>query len=359
MTNSTQGNKTIPQMTPLTAITTGMLFHAWDPTQPVGSRDGGFPVSLLLNTSLAQNANIVFAGPSSGVPAAPSFRALVAADLPTVPVGNGGTGRTTLGANGVLIGEGTAGVNVTTAGTAGQALVSGGALVDPAFGVTKPVGGGTGLATLTARAVLIGEGTANVAFASPGAAGQMLLSAGAAADPAFGNNPVITGGTIDGAAIGGTTPAAAKVTTLNASGNDALGYGTSNAQSIPNNANTTVTTWTKIFDRINANFSASTGVFTAPADGIYQVSGQIVLAANTAAAGTVVEALVVANGAVVANGVLSRQAAASTVSAAQVSAICSLTAGQTIVLQAFQNSGGAIALSGIAANNYLFINRVA
>lgn len=217
MANSTQGNKTIPQMTPIAAaITTGMLFHAWDPQSPVGSRDVAFPVSLLLNTSLPQNANLVYAGPGSGVPATPTFRSLVVADLPVVDVPHGGTGRATLGANGVLIGEGTAGVNVTSAGTAGQALVSGGAGVDPAFGVTKPVGGGTGLATLTARAVLIGEGTANVAFASPGTAGQMLLSAGAAADPAFGNNPTITGGTIDGSAVGGTTAAAGKFTTLQA-----------------------------------------------------------------------------------------------------------------------------------------------
>ena len=41
------------------------------------------------------NANVVFAGPSSGSAAAPSFRALAAADLPTVTVAKGGTGATT------------------------------------------------------------------------------------------------------------------------------------------------------------------------------------------------------------------------------------------------------------------------
>jgi hypothetical protein len=46
--------------------------------------------------------------------------------------------------------------------------------------------GGTGLATLTAHNVLLGEGTSNVAFAAPSTAGQALISAGATSDPVFG-----------------------------------------------------------------------------------------------------------------------------------------------------------------------------
>lgn len=49
-------------------------------------------------------------------------------------VGQGGTGRATLTAHGVLLGEGTAAVNQTSAGTAGQVLTSGGASTDPAWG---------------------------------------------------------------------------------------------------------------------------------------------------------------------------------------------------------------------------------
>jgi hypothetical protein len=45
--------------------------------------------------------------------------------------------------------------------------------------------GGTGLATLTAHAVLLGEGTSNIAFASPGVGGTLLISQGASSDPAF------------------------------------------------------------------------------------------------------------------------------------------------------------------------------
>lgn len=48
----------------------------------------------LTGTLTNQNANIIFAGPSTGVAAAPTFRSLVAADLPTIAVAGGGTGAT-------------------------------------------------------------------------------------------------------------------------------------------------------------------------------------------------------------------------------------------------------------------------
>jgi hypothetical protein len=86
---------------------------------------------------------------------------------------------------------------------------------------TTPVGvasGGTGRATLLAHGVLVGEGTSGVNQLAVGNTGQMLLGS-TGADPGFGNNPIITGGTIDGAAIGGTTPAAGAFTTLSATGN--------------------------------------------------------------------------------------------------------------------------------------------
>lgn len=55
--------------------------------------------------------------------------------LTTTPlaVSSGGTGASTLTNHGVLIGQGTSAVSATTAGTAGQALVSGGAGADPTW----------------------------------------------------------------------------------------------------------------------------------------------------------------------------------------------------------------------------------
>lgn len=45
--------------------------------------------------------------------------------------------------------------------------------------------GGTGLATLTNHAVVLGQGTSNVGFATIGTAGRVLIDQGASADPAF------------------------------------------------------------------------------------------------------------------------------------------------------------------------------
>jgi hypothetical protein len=58
----------------------------------------------------------------------------------TLGVGNGGTGDTTLAVHGVLIGNGTSALNVSTAGTAGQCFTSNGASLDPTF---QACGGGT------------------------------------------------------------------------------------------------------------------------------------------------------------------------------------------------------------------------
>lgn len=54
-------------------------------------------------------------------------------------------------------------------------------IVDP-LAVTK---GGTGVATLTDRAVIIGRGTADVEFATTGTAGRVLVDQGAGANPIF------------------------------------------------------------------------------------------------------------------------------------------------------------------------------
>jgi len=57
----------------------------------------GTPVTgagTLTGTLVTQTANTVFAGPTSGGAAQPAFRSLVAGDLPTVPIAQGGTGQT-------------------------------------------------------------------------------------------------------------------------------------------------------------------------------------------------------------------------------------------------------------------------
>jgi len=100
-------------------------------------------------TLATQTDNVVFAGPASGPSAAPTFRTLAATDIPnldaaiittgTLPVSRGGTGAATLTAHGVVIGNSTSAVAVTSAGTTGQILESGGASANPSF-QSAPIG---------------------------------------------------------------------------------------------------------------------------------------------------------------------------------------------------------------------------
>jgi hypothetical protein len=108
--------------------------------------------------------------------------------LNTVTVNKGGTGNTSLTAHGVIIGNGSSAVSVTTAGTAGQVLTSNGASADPTFQALPTTGvasGGTGATSLTAHAVLLGNGTSSIQSTGPGTTGQVLTSNGVGADPTF------------------------------------------------------------------------------------------------------------------------------------------------------------------------------
>lgn len=85
-------------------------------------------------------------------------------------------------------------------------------------GIVPVSSGGTGLSAVPAGSLLVGTGTNPLGLIAPGAAGQTLISQGAGVSPQFGNNPIITGGSIDGAPIGNTTPSNGSFTTLAASG---------------------------------------------------------------------------------------------------------------------------------------------
>ena len=110
--------------------------------------------------------------------------------------------------------------------TAGQAILSTGPASAPAWGTVTLGGvsgtlavanGGTGAASLAAHGVIVGEGTAAVTAIGPGTNGQMLLGV-TSADPYWGNNPAISGGTVDNSPIGNTTASTGKFTTLSATG---------------------------------------------------------------------------------------------------------------------------------------------
>lgn len=84
----------------------------------------------------------------------------------TLSAANGGTGKTSLAAHGVLIGNGTNAVSVSSSGTAGECLTSNGSSNDPTF---QPcVGGGTVTSVATGVGLTGGPITSSgtVAFAS-------------------------------------------------------------------------------------------------------------------------------------------------------------------------------------------------
>ena len=89
------------------------------------------------NLSLLSGATTILAATATGVAVTGTLSATGGVTLTTpLPVASGGTGVATFTDAGVLIGNGTGAVQVTTAGTSGQVLTSNGAGVDPTFQAT-------------------------------------------------------------------------------------------------------------------------------------------------------------------------------------------------------------------------------
>lgn len=113
---------------------------------------------------------------------------------------------------GVLIGLLGGAPGFCTFGSAGQALVVGvGGTGIPGFGTTLVAGGGSGLSTITAHGVMVGEGTSAVAPTAAGTAGQVLTGNGATSDPTFQSGAYFFGGSgSDGATTVATGTVAAR-----------------------------------------------------------------------------------------------------------------------------------------------------
>jgi hypothetical protein len=248
--------------------------------------------------------------------------------------------------------------------SSGQAIVSTGTSTVPVWGGV----GVNGIAAIAANTVLAnatGSSASPTAFAMPSCTGA-TNALGYTSGTGIICNASINAATLGGATFaspsaagyGSTTPEPVFATTLNASGNDALLYTNTSAQSIPNTTATTVTTWTKTFDRVNANLNASTGVFTAPVTGFYQVIGQITFSSAAGVVNSQFAASIVANGATVAIGSFWQESVSTVPVAVAFGAVVFLTSGQTIVIQATQGSGSARTLTASAGLTYLSINRI-
>jgi hypothetical protein len=99
----------------------------------------------------------------------------------------------------VIVGASNGGItSVAPSATSGVPLISQGASSDPAFGTAVVAGGGTGVTSNTAYAVLCGGTTTTnpiQSIASVGTDGQVLVSNGAGALPTF-QNPAPNGGAL-------------------------------------------------------------------------------------------------------------------------------------------------------------------
>lgn len=95
-------------------------------------------------------------------------------------VKQGGTGLATIAAHSVLLGEGTLSLAVATPGAAGVPLVSTGASTDPSFGTATVPGGGTGQTTFPSGSLLTGAGTSAVTNIAAGTAQNIVRDTGSA-----------------------------------------------------------------------------------------------------------------------------------------------------------------------------------
>lgn len=214
-----------------------------------------------------------------------------------VSVSNGGTGDTSLTAHGVLIGEGTSAVNVTTAGTNGQVLI-GATGSDPAFATVA----GTQGVTLTTGANSLSIGLVNVPNS---ALANSSITVNAGSGISVVGSPVSLGGSV----------------TISASGT-------------------------------NANqFSTDSGVATPSANNL-NILGTAAQGISTSGSGSTVT-LTVANATTTTKGVASFNSSQFTVSAGAVSLVTS-----PFVETITPNSGGAVSPSsnnintqGLAANS--------
>lgn len=121
-----------------------------------------------------------------------------------VTVPNGGTGLTSVTAHDLLVGNGTSALTLLApSATSGVALISQGAASNPAYGTVVVAGGGTGATTLTAHGVLLGEGTGAVVATTAGAT-DSVLQGSTGADPSFTTTPTVATLTTTGLLTGGT-----------------------------------------------------------------------------------------------------------------------------------------------------------
>lgn len=107
-----------------------------------------------------------------------------------IPVSAGGTGLSSVSAYAIMVGNNSATISlVSPSATSGIPLISQGVSANPTFGTAVVAGGGTGLTTITTCAPIFGGSTptGNLQVGTVGTTGQVLTSNGAGAIATFQN----------------------------------------------------------------------------------------------------------------------------------------------------------------------------
>jgi hypothetical protein len=138
---------------------------------------GTFAVSLA-----TQTANTVFAGPTTGAAAAPTFRALDIADIPTITAVKGGTGQTSYTIGDILYADTTTTLAKRAAVASGSILASAGVGTAPTWSSAITLTTSISAPIVTASGMLIVNGNGSL----PAAAGTNIRIAGGYASPVVG-----------------------------------------------------------------------------------------------------------------------------------------------------------------------------
>ncbi len=194
----------------ITANSTAPLGISWETVSGSGNVTGGSLTANAVVIGGGTNAITVLASlgtsgtplVSAGAGAPPAFGALSlsgAGVTGTLPVANGGTNIVTYTTGDIIYASGATTLSKLADVATGNVLISGGTATAPAWdkvGLTTHVtgtlpvaNGGTGVATITANAVMVGNTTGAVTSISPGTSGNVLTSNGtvwASAVPATG-----------------------------------------------------------------------------------------------------------------------------------------------------------------------------
>ena len=150
-----------------------------EPSSSVAAGTADVAYSLKSN---ATTGKIEIVGPAIGttrVMTLPDANATILTNANVVTVAQGGTGKSSIASNNVMLGNGTSAIQEVAPGTSGNVLTSNGtSWASQAISGLTVSQGGTGANTLTLNNVLLGNGTGALQAVAPGTSGNLLTSNG-------------------------------------------------------------------------------------------------------------------------------------------------------------------------------------